>query len=156
MGRLTMLLVGATIFAAFGAGCGDDGGAANVETTITTSSLSKAALVKKADAICDRGRRKALEYQTPNANFSEQESVALLIEESLAPAFRKVVDEVRALGAPAGDEGDIEAYLNAMTAATTGLEENPPPKFTGIEKAFKQSARLARAYGIPRCAYALT
>jgi hypothetical protein len=148
--RLTILIVTTMVGAALVAGCGGD----DDDTTVTTSSLSKAAYVKKADDICDRGRRKIIAYQIPpEEKLSPEESFENLVDEAAAPAFGEVVDEVRDLGAPRGDEPRVEAFLAAMRQAIEQLEESHESEISAVETPFRRSAKLARGYGFDRCAY---
>ncbi|HSR95402.1 MAG TPA: hypothetical protein VLK56_11105, partial [Solirubrobacterales bacterium] len=71
--RLTTLLLATLATAALAAGCGGGEGSA---ASVTTSSLSKAQFVEKANAICDEGREKALSSNVlSGSKASEREAL---------------------------------------------------------------------------------
>jgi hypothetical protein len=153
--RLTVLLLAMTAAVALAAGCGGGGDAtAGVETTVTASSLSKAAFVKKANVVCRREAQRAISYvPLDRGELSYQEAFDKTLEDAMLPAFRRVVDEIRKLGAPQGDEREVEAFLEAFAEAIDQLEENGASSPTGLEIPFASSTKLARAYGIDNCGY---
>ena len=148
--RLTLLLVALGI-AVLVAGCGGGGDESESSaTTVSTSSLNKAQFVKKANAICERGRKKFLNYLSHEVNFPEA------IEVSIVPAFEGIVEQVRDVGAPKGDAAQIEAFLGSMQSGSDTLTEKrfSIKALPEIEPPFEGSARLARQYGIRRCVFA--
>lgn len=124
------------------AGCGSSGDS----TTVTTSSLSKQAFTKKANAICERNRNEivAATGEIPEA-----------IEVAYVPAFESLVEEIRELGAPKGSEAEVEAFLTAMEEDTQTLEEKQGSlsTFQEVEKQFKGSAAAAKKAGLSRCTF---
>ncbi len=149
--RLPKVFAALVAMAALGGGCGgdDDSG-----VEITTSSLSKDAFVKKANAICARGREQALSFVRRSASGPESRIVAKGVEEDVVPAFRQVAADLEALGAPKGDEATIEALVEAMNEGTDKLENGSPVSLAALAPPFEPSAKLARDYGIAGCAYA--
>jgi hypothetical protein len=131
------------VIAGFAAGCGDDDSSAD---TVTTSSLTKAEFVKRANEICSRERQKVLDSSVPTESK--------LIEEVALPAIQSSIDEVRSLGAPPGDAAEVEAVLVAMQQDVDAGEKQDPSSFVQFERGLKSSAAMARKYGISGCAFA--
>ncbi len=124
------------------AGCGSS----DDSTTVTTSSLSKPAFVKKANSICERSR---------NEIIGASGEISEAIEVAYVPAFEGLVEEVRELGAPKGSEAEVEAFLAAMEEDTQTLEEKQGSlsTFQDVEKQFKGSAAAAKKAGLSRCTF---
>lgn len=130
------------------AGCGDSNSGADAGSEqVTASSLSKAAFVAKAQAICNRRLNKVYSYEGEE------------LVDAVLPNFGAIADEIRELGAPSGDEAKIQAYVDALESGLDKLDEqqqNGPIKLNQISLPLKPSAKLARQYGISRCAFAST
>lgn len=146
------------------AGCGSDeddatGSSGGGEVTVETGSLSKAEFIKQANAVCAKGReqleKKAaafLEEAGENpAKPSEGSPEVEFLEETYIPSFEQQIDDVSAIGAPAGDEKEIGAFLQALQDTLDKAAEEPQGIITGgitLDKA----AKLASAYGLKNCA----
>lgn len=147
---LLVMMMSAFVFA-FATGCGDDSDADGEDsdasaTTVTTSSLSKAAFIKKANAVCEQERTKILNSTAP----LPKGVMAVYV-----PAYESLIVGVRDLGAPSGDEAEVEAFLAAMQEDTESLEKLAPKvkSFGETEDPFKDSAALAKKYGLSRCTF---
>lgn len=140
-------LIAALAFAAALAGCGggDDG--------ITTSSLSKAEFTKQANAICEEAREKALAYRPPNEQGSEKQIVTASIQGGILPEIQRAMEEVRELGAPEGDEDQVEAVIAGNEEHVEAAEGKSFGSLTEMEEVFKPTVAKARAYGIDACAF---
>lgn len=141
--RSMMLLVVATAIAAIVAGCGGGGDEA---TTVTTSSLSKPAFVKEAEAVCEKARGKII---------ASSQTLPEGISSTIVPALEGMVGEIRELGAPSGDEREVEAFLETMQQESEALTEKQASisSFPEVEEEFKTSGGLAQKYGMPKCAF---
>lgn len=153
------------------AGCGGGGDSGSSESTAsgaeTTSSgkpvqsgdLSKDEFVKQADAICEEGKKQSLEkmsaYMQQHGASGEPtpELVVEAVKAVFIPEVQSQIDEIRALGAPQGDEAKIEAFLDAMEAGAKEAGEATVSSSTQFGHSFKHSADLAREYGLDGCAY---
>jgi hypothetical protein len=139
-------------------GCGEDDSAGS--ETIETSSLTKAQFVKRADEICSKGTEKALEKilayveENESSSKSEPELVAEAIHVTVLPQLEDQFDEIEGLGAPKGDEQEVEALLAAMRSAIAVIEKRRELSLqTNIAPDFRHAGRLSRQYGIEGCAY---
>jgi hypothetical protein len=150
-----ILFAGACSAALLVAGCGGGGGS----TTITMSSIGKVQFVREADAICVKGSHQvedaASEYlrEHPKALQGKEElDFDKLVQTILVPAVEQELEELRALGAPKGDQGQVEAILVAVEEGREKSEEDPKPAVVGGSKAFVKANELAKEYGLELCA----
>jgi hypothetical protein len=142
-----------------GVGCGGGGGD-------TTSDITKAQFVKKADFICADYKSKRLaaaekEYNPKQRQGSHavgskatkeleaelEELAENLLQETTIPLVRTQHEKLEALGAPAGDEEKVEKMLDNMETATDKIEEEG---FRGIigGNQFDQFEKEAEKYGL--------
>jgi len=147
---------GDTSATAGAAGSGRGDGAAEVtETTVTTSSRSKREFVQLANGICKRADANRVQEILQYAQEHQDEAGGVSGEELGIEAFRAVavpkiparVEQLRALGAPEGDEQRVEVFLVSLSRIA-----DAPPRL--LLRELQRSSELARAYGIDRCAYA--
>jgi len=150
------------LFAAFAvlalvAGCG--GGSDSTGTETTTSSLTKSEFLKQGNAICARGNTEiedGFEEFGKEHNFSKKhEPTQAELEEAaetvLIPSIRQELDDIRALGAPQGEEAEIEAILAAAEKALKKGEEDPGAMIEEGEGPFAEANKLAREFGLVKC-----
>lgn len=149
---VTLSLIVAIALIATGCGGGDG------EDTVTASPLTKAEFIGKADEICARDRRKiAKELETYPAKQGsgegkdQEDLLTEAIREVFLPSLQAKVDEIRALGAPAGDEQQVEAFLNAMQDAIDAMEERSIETLGQFAVQLEPAGELARAYGFNAC-----
>jgi hypothetical protein len=138
------------------AGCGSSGG------ELSTSSISKAAFIKKLDAVCAKGNEQVEDnfaiYAkktnfTPakiNENVSEAEA-AEIAKTVLLPAVRSEVAEIRDLAVPSGDQDRIEAMLSAIEEGIETTENIPKVVLKETSVGFGTATRLAKEYGLQVC-----
>lgn len=160
------LLMGALLALFLAAGCGSDSSTAGSgnevtagqEVTVEAGSLSKAAFIKQADAICLKTRA---EFDKSFNNFINEapstkstkkleETIGDVANTILLPVYNKMTTEISTLGAPSGDEAEIEAFLNALQERLAAIQDKPT-ELSG-SSAFKEVQRLASAYGLDGCA----
>lgn len=161
--RLIMLLICAVAVGALVAGCGGDDGSASSGSgaTVTTSSLSKDEFVKQASAACTRARKnitnESLGYLQQHeakgdSRADEAASFASMVKVVILPIIENEIAEIEKLGAPSGDEDEIEAFL---ASEQKGMDE--VAKLSRIvsrfqlERYFAPSAKIGRAYGLEAC-----
>lgn len=152
--RLTLLFAAVLALAAIGAGCGssDD----STETAEETVVLSKAEFIEQGDQICKEAEEgseaEAEEFAEENdfvlENASE-EQLEEAVAEVLVPALDRQVEEIDALGAPEGDEEEVEAIVVALEDASAEVADDPSLAFEG--EPLKEATRLADDYGFKVC-----
>jgi hypothetical protein len=152
MGRGTIAIAIALAVAALVAGCG--GG----DSSTATGSISKAAFIKKVDAVCKKGtermQRAVVSFlkehrnvRRPNNGQSEK-----LVGTVIVPSVRREIKELKALGAPDGDEDRVDAMVSALEEGAETAEDDPKAVVAGSsDVVFGIASRLAGEYGIEAC-----
>lgn len=169
IGRLFLAVV-AVVSLSIVVGCGDDDDSAGAgganggqEITVEAGSLSKPEFVKRADKLCKEARARykrdfddfvGSDIPTP-ASPLKPSKAAKLVDTVLVPHFRKLVDQINALGAPKGDEGKVAAFLNTLQQRLDQAEAQPA-KFIKELSPLSAAVRKARTYGLVGCAYNLS
>ncbi len=155
MARRTVLgyvLVAVAALALVAAGCGGGDG-----TEVTTSDLSKAQFVKQADAVCKKGEEQIQEdfvaYAKKHKDLTKptDSDYAELIDAVFVPNVNREVEELRDLGAPAGDEEQVEAMLVAREENVAAAEAEPKKLVSESSKVFAEASKLAKEYGLKTC-----
>jgi hypothetical protein len=152
--RLIAAFLGVVVVAAIVAGCG--GSSSDSSSTATSSgegssSLSKAGFVKQGDALCSKNNTviaKEAEKFTPGAGANAGAAEEELVRGVFAPGIDRQAEEISSLGAPSGEEAEVEAIAEAIEAGAQRAEENPSSFGKG---AFAEASELARAYGFKVC-----
>jgi hypothetical protein len=156
MGRESFVLA-AVLAALVVAGCG--GG--SDDPTVTVSSISKAAFIKKADAICKEGSARMQKGFSVYLRKNKKSIIALrhpdkedyegLIGGVLVPNLEREIKEIRALGAPSGDQEEVEEILNALEEGIETAENDPGAVKSSSEAIFGIASRLGKEYGLEVC-----
>jgi hypothetical protein len=150
MGKQLIVLVAAVLAAALVVtGCGSSDSSAD--------SISKAEFVKKADAVCKKGEEAvqkdfgAFAKTHENVKKPTEADYAELVDAVVVENVEKEVDDLRALGAPEGDEAKVEAMLQAREEGVKKAKDNPKAVVKGSEDVFGEASKLAKAYGLKDC-----
>lgn len=126
---------------------------------VAASQLSKQQYVKQANAICTRSREKRFEeldaFREENpieGENGQDEYLAAVLPEIYAPSMSSMLSELRDLGAPKGDEKQVEAIIVAFedwvdTAEDLEGDEPPSDFFNEVNRA----TTLAGTYGLTQC-----
>lgn len=150
IGLLAALVATAVIVA----GCGSSS-----DTTESTASISKAEFLKQGNAICAAGNKEINEgfekFFSKNDRKHKKPTEAEFEEITntvLAPSVSKQISEVRALGTPEGEEGEIDEFLTNAEEALEELEEEPSlAGAEGKEEPFFTVNKEAAAIGLTAC-----
>ena len=151
--RLIALFACIVPFALIAAGCGSS------NDTTSTASLTKAQFLKQGNAICAAGNKEINEgfksfFEKSNLKKNEEPSKAQKEEAAetiLIPAIRKDVDGIRALGAPEGEEEQVEEILDAAEEALEKVESDPTAAFNENNDAFANVNKMSSEYGLTAC-----
>jgi hypothetical protein len=138
-----VLAIGA--IAAAGCGGSDDSDSSG----ITTSDLSKSEWIAQANQICIEGDKDIGEQAgeffdgkpTPAASSRFSHEVVL-------PSIQAQVDQIRELGAPEGDEEQVEAMVDEVDE---GLAKAETDSSALREGALDEGTALVQAYGATAC-----
>jgi hypothetical protein len=148
MARSTMLLLMAAAVAIV-TGCGGEGGG---------DRLDKAEFIEQAQAACEMEKESlfpginAYVERNKRPGESPGELRARVFEAVQVPIIEAELAAVRELGAPEGATVGLEAFIEAEQRAIDVAVSADDPSRAEIERNFDAAARLARDYGIPRCA----
>jgi hypothetical protein len=148
------------------AGCGDDEGTEGESrgaVAVETGSLSKAEFVKRADELCGETKAKAVRdfkvfiesNPTSGSGDSRPEMGAKVVETILAPGYRKLIDEIAGLGAPADFERDLTKFLSTLQSDLESVEDRPQKALNSFRSPFERAAKTAEQLRLPGCARTL-
>jgi hypothetical protein len=159
--RLTILLATAIVALLAVAGCGDDdengSDGSSAEISVTTSSLTKPQFVSKAIGICEEERQqiptRSEAYQrTAPKDQSPEEVYEGGIRQVIVPTFQGEVEKITKLGAPKGDEAQVEALLVAQQEAIDEVTALDTIKdINQVAGHFTDANKLMRKYGLVNC-----
>lgn len=154
-GFLVLLLFGVAALAAYG--CGESDSTAG-ESADASAAISKADFIDEANAICVKTNQEltkiAEDFAKENTISEEQQlteaQVGELSKLALPPIIRQF-EELRALGIPAGDEKQVNAFFSAAEEAIEKGERNPTAIYGANGGAFAKANQLATDYGLDKC-----
>lgn len=156
MNRFLALIVAVAAVALVAAGCGSS----DDSTTDSGEALTKAEFVKQGNAICKEGNDKIeseFEQLAEEKNLKEnQKPPQAVLDEAaetiLVPGIGKQIEELRALGNPEGDDGEVEDLLTGAEEALEEAEEDPSVLTEDEDSGpFVQVNKEAREYGLTVC-----
>jgi hypothetical protein len=129
------------------------GSSSDNSTTSTTAALSKAAFLKQGNAICKKGNQQI--NQAGKAIFSAKQKPTSAQRNKFATAavtsIQSQINQIRALGAPSGDQAKVTAMMATSQANLNKVKQNPA-LITSNQQPFAPAAKLLHAYGLTVCA----
>jgi hypothetical protein len=135
------------------AGCGGGGD----DTSTAANSVSKAAFIKKVDAVCKKGTERMqrgilvfLKHHKGVKRPSKAQSEEL-VGSAIVPSVEKEIVAMKALEAPQGDEDRFNAIVSALEEGLETAKENPEAVVASSDAVFGISGRLAAEYGAEVC-----
>lgn len=143
-------------------GCGGGGSDDSTSTSSdsSTAALSKAEFIKKADAICTAGGKRTQEefaaYTKEKKLTGKQEPTPAQLtevsDEIQVPALKRQAEEIRALGAPTGEEDQVNKLVDAIDEGIENVEAaDPKEALASLSTLFAEADKLAAAYGLKVC-----
>lgn len=151
MSKLLTAVAAAAVLVMLVAGCG--GGD---ETTDETVTLTKAEFIAQGDAICkkgnDRSEEEAEDFAEENdfkLEKASDEQLEEAVTEVLVPNLNRQAEELDALGAPEGDEDQVDEIVVSLEGAAEEIEDEPGIVFDG--EVLKEPSELAEDYGLEVC-----
>ncbi len=149
---LLAALAALALIAALVAGCGGD----SETDRETTATITKAELIKQGDAICEKANEasesEAEEFAEENdftLEKASKEQIEEAVGEVLVPNLNGQVEDLRALGAPEGDEDQVEEIFVSLEGAADEIDDDPGLVFE--EETLKEPSELAEDYGFKVC-----
>lgn len=152
---LVVSIFGLLAIALIAAGCGSGS-----VTTSTVAVLTKKEFLKQGNQICSEGNKEinagVEEFVGENKISQKQEPTDAqkteIVETILLPSVTKQVEGVKNLGAPSGEEDQVEAIIVAAEEAIEKGEEDPASLVTEGSGPFAKANQLAGEYGLTACA----
>jgi hypothetical protein len=130
-------------------------------STPTTAALTKSQFLKKGNAICSKGNQQInnAAHQTftkkkyPNGQ-PPKSAVTKFATDTVIPSVQSQIDGIKALGAPAGDEAQVQAIVDAAQSALDKAKADPTILLQNNQKndPFAKANELAKSYGLTACA----
>ena len=138
------------------AGCGSSDDSTD---STSSSSLTKAEFLKQGNAICAKGEKELNEEfekfaEEENLSENKQPTKAQLTkatEEVFLPIIKGQVEGIRDLGAPSGEEEQVDEIVTAAEEAIEKGEEDPASLANEKEDPFADANKLANDYGLVKC-----
>jgi hypothetical protein len=164
--KCLLVIAAALAFLASGCGGGDNGdataqgGSGSAPAVEAVDGLTKAELIAKADAICEETDKKqeaalkAFLKKNPNAE-SDPKGKAQMVKEAGLPPIRTEVEEMADLGAPPGEEDQVQAILDSLQQALEESEKDPESLLGNSSNPFDAAGKQAAKYGFNACSNAL-
>lgn len=157
--RKWTIALAASIAVVLAAGCGGDDTTGSASGgTVSSSSISKAAFIKQGDAICEAGRKRLAAAGESIVTSPPREREALareLIPTVLVPVLKADIAGLRDLGAPRGDEEEVEAILEGFEEILERAEAEPQLFLTaggqGAADPWRATDKRAEEYGFTEC-----
>jgi hypothetical protein len=128
--------------------------------SISTSSLSEEQFVKQANAVCLREKNNysaevtaALKSPTLKG-LSEREVGQKVVKTVVLPITEAQIAAILELGAPEGEEEEIEAALNAQQEAADEVratKQAPPAE--DLNSYFDEATEMLQDYGLTECVF---
>jgi hypothetical protein len=145
--RTFAIFISVLAVAAFAAGCGD-------EDSSSADSLTKAEFVDKADKVCSDiekdTRKKLLAASKLAKGSSPKQQEEVLVTTIIAPTLQSQAEELGALGAPEGDEEEVEAIVEELEAVAKEAETNPVGISTKADP-YREADQMMQDYGLDTC-----
>lgn len=140
------------------AGCGSSKKSSGSAKSTSTSApaITKAQFLKEGNAICNRGNREiggaAGRLFPKSGGRPSQAKLTEFARTVIIPSVQRQIDEIKALGAPAGDRARVSAIVGAAQAALDKGKRDPALLTTNGPGPFKKANQLAKSYGLTACA----
>lgn len=160
MSRPAVALVALAALALLVAGCGDDGDGATTPAGDSSGSISQAEFVEQGNEICGAGNEELAseidEFAEDNglsgSDQPSQDQLDELASEVVLPSIAKQIGEIRDLGAPRGQEKEVEAFLGNAEATIEEMEAEPSRLTDTSLSPFADVFREAVGLGLVVCA----
>lgn len=141
-----------------GLACGGNDAPEPSSASVTTSSLGKPAYLKQANKTCSKEGENTLKEinsylaKKDSKNIPERTLFAEMTLAVLVPSVAREIQAIRELGAPDGDEKQIEKALTAQMEALDAIKAGKTvTSVDEFEAQFTEASEKLRAYGFEVC-----
>jgi hypothetical protein len=141
----------ALVFGASACGGDDDSSSSSGSTA---AALSKDEFVTQANQICADGNKEidAAGSELFSGGQPSKEEQDQFITETVLPSISDQVDQIEALGAPEGDEDQVNAIIESARSDLDAAEADPSILTGGGADPFADTNKLLNDYGLTTCA----
>ena len=138
-------------------GCGSSKSSSSSSSSSTsTPAITKAAFLKKGNAICHKGNRQI--GRAANKLFARKHArpskaeLTKFATGTLIPLTQNDINQIRALGAPPGGKAKVNAILSSAQSALDKGKKKPLLLTSNGPGPFKKANQLSKSYGLKACA----
>ena len=144
-----LILTASLILGVGAAGCGSNN-KSTTTSTVATAAITKAEFLAKGNTICVQGNQRLGAAQNSLGAKPSQAQITAFVKSTFGPGIQSQIDEIRALGAPNGEQATVTNMLNLAQTDLSKIESNPALLASGPP--FVDFAKLAHSYGLTACA----
>jgi ABC-type glycerol-3-phosphate transport system substrate-binding protein len=115
------------------------------------ASISEADFTEQANTICSDASD---ELQTAGADLTDQstqDEVVAFVTDTAIPSFQAQHDAIDALGAPEGEEDDVQALLDALQDGIDAVTADPTAFIADGDSPFVDANAAANDLGLTDC-----
>lgn len=121
-------------------------------TSVTTSSVSKTEYINRANGVCEKSWAIALpSFQRRYKSTLHGKAFNAASQNIFLPSLQLQFDDIQYIGAPDGDERQVEEMIGALQLAVYRGEEQIVSSPRQMVHIFAKFSRLAIQYGIDSC-----
>ncbi len=125
----------------------------------SSGSISKQEFITKADAICKKGNdqiQSEIQAYSKKVGLSgntqpTDAQVTEIANTILIPSVQGQHDDISDLGAPSGDQDQVDAILSAVQDGIDQAKKDPTTLLQSNDTTFAKANQLAKDYGLTVC-----
>jgi len=142
-----VLVVGAVAAALLIGACGSSGGS----SAGAAGPITKADYLRRGNALCQK-LADHLKSAAKDVGASGADGIATYLKGTLVPAVRAQLDDLRALGYPAGDDATLKSIYDDAGKVLDSIAQNPSKFVTeSSEDPFASVNKRLSHYGLTKC-----
>jgi hypothetical protein len=142
----SLVAVGLLAIGVLAAGCGSS----NDDSSTSTTAISKADFEAQGNQICKQGNAEINQAGQQLGKNATQSQFEDFVASTLVPNIQKQVDGVKALGAPAGEEDQVNQLVATVQGDIDELKADPSK--IRDDSLFKEANQQSVALGLNECA----
>jgi hypothetical protein len=149
-GRLVLVAIAAAVTVGAVVGCGSTS-SSSPSSSSTTAAITKTAFLAQANAICTQSNKRTNAAGAKLGKNPTQAQIVTTVRTKFVPSIQTSITQIRALGAPTGDQATVTRILN-LAQADLNKVKRTPLLLVGSNAAFADFAKMAHPYGLKECA----
>lgn len=146
----TTLAMATAVIALGIAGCGSDDSSSDSSSAAT---ITKEDFLTQGNEICAAGNEEinAAAESTFGSRQPKDADIETFVNETVIPAAETQAEGIRGLGAPAGEEDQVNEILDAVDQAIEDAKADPLSVTSQKTDPFTDANKLAADYGLTEC-----